>query len=165
MVRQAVLTALTETVMLGFGPQRSAARSWQAIGVAQDPRIAKLPAPLQDHGRRILTEADDEKRADLAEALAETDALGALDFLLTLLDTDPSADVREQIVGELEDVDDLRVTPALERRALTDQDIDIAAIALDLLRARATRLLLGLLERRLASERRRRPRNVQRPNR
>ena len=64
--------------------------------------------------------------------------IGALDFLLALLDSDPSADVRENIVDELEEVDDPRVDPALERRVLLDSDLDIALAALELLRARST---------------------------
>ena len=63
-----------------------------------DPRLMKLPAALRADGRAILSEADEEKRAALAEALARKDAVGALDFLLALLETDTSADVREDIV-------------------------------------------------------------------
>jgi tartrate-resistant acid phosphatase type 5 len=125
------------------------------LSVAQvDARLAKLPVPLREKGRLILAEPDEDKRADLAESLAEEDAIGALDFLLTLLDTDPSADVRENIVDELEEVDDPRVDPALERRVLDDADLDIALASLEILRARAVRPLMRLLERRLDTERR-----------
>ena len=132
---------------------RVSAGSAQTIIAADDPRLAKLPEALREQGRRVLAEGDDEKRADLAEALAETDPLGALDFLLALLEADPSAEVREQIVDELEDVDDDRVGAALARRVLADPDVDIAIAAMELLRARATLPLLRLLERRLESER------------
>jgi tartrate-resistant acid phosphatase type 5 len=125
-------------------------------GVAHDdPRLARLPPPLRDQGRLILAEPDEAERADLVELLAEKDALGALDFLLALLDTDPSADVREDIVDELENVDDPRVDPALERRVLVDADPDIALASLELLRARRTWPLMRLLEKRLAAERQR----------
>jgi tartrate-resistant acid phosphatase type 5 len=120
---------------------------------ADDPRLAKLPPALREKGRLILAEPDEDKRADLAEALADEDALGALDFLLTLLETDPSADVRENIVDELESVDDPRVDPALERRVLVDPDLDLALASLELLRARAEAPLMRLLEQRLAAER------------
>jgi hypothetical protein len=54
-------------------------------GVAvDDPRLAKLPPALRDHGRAILEEPDEDKRADLAESLADTDVIGALDFLLAV---------------------------------------------------------------------------------
>jgi hypothetical protein len=123
-------------------------------GVAIDEaRLAKLPPALREHGRAILEERDEDKRADLAETLADTDVIGAMDFLLALLESDPSADVRENIVDELESVDDPRVDPALERRVLHDTDIDIALAALDLLRSRAEMPLLRLLEQRLAMER------------
>ena len=64
-------------------------------------------------GRLILAEPDEDKRADLVEALAERHAVAALDFLLAVLDTDPSADVRENIVDELEEV----ATPGWTRRS------------------------------------------------
>ena len=124
------------------------------LSVAQDDaRLAKLPVPLREKGRLILAEPDEDKRADLVESLAEGDAIGALDFLLTLLDTDPSADVRENIVDELEEVDDPRVDPALARRVLDDADLDIALASLDILRARAASPLMRLLEQRLDTER------------
>ncbi len=120
---------------------------------ADDVRLMKLPAQLRDQGRLVLIEPDEDKRADLVELLAEKDAVGALDFLLALLESDPSADVRENIVDELEEVDDPRVNPALERRVLLDPDLDIALAALELLRARSTTPLMRLLERRLDVER------------
>ena len=140
------------------------ALAWRAVGqVASqagpppaafaDERLAKLPPALREQGRRILAEPDEDRRADLVEELAETDAVGALDFLLALLDTDPSADVREDIVDELEEVVDPRVGPALEKRLLLDPDLDIALASLELLRARAETPLLRLLERRLEDER------------
>ena len=118
-----------------------------------DARLAKLPPALREQGRLILAEADEDKRADLAESLAEKDAIGALDFLLALLDSDPSADVRENIVDELEEVDDPRVDPALERRVLVDPDPDIALASLELLRGRRTLPLMRLLEQRIDTER------------
>jgi 3',5'-cyclic AMP phosphodiesterase CpdA len=135
------------------GTSQGASSAGQFPVAAADERLAKLPAALRERGRRILAETDEEKRADLAEELAETDALGALDFLLALLDSDPSADVREEIVDELEDVPDPRVGPALEKRVLADPDIDIALASLELLRARAEAPLLKLLEQRFDHER------------
>jgi hypothetical protein len=120
---------------------------------AADDRLAKLPPALREQGRRILAEPDEDRRADLVEELAETDALGALDFLLALLDSDPSADVREDIVDELEEVSDPRVDPALERRVVADPDLDIALASLEVLRARAEAPLLRLLDERLDHER------------
>src|SRR5687768_11234501 len=115
----------------------------------EDSRLATLPAALRAQGRAILSEPDEGKREDLVEALADADVIGALDFLLTLLEADPSADVREQIVDEFEGVVDPRVGPALERRVLHDSDPDIAMAALEILRARATIPLMTLLEQRI----------------
>ena len=84
--------------------------------------------------------------------------IGALDFLLALLDTDPSADVRENIVDELEEVEDPRVDPALRAAgAASIPTSDIALAALELLRAATTTPLMRLLERRLDAERKGRP--------
>lgn len=114
-----------------------------------DPRLAMLPPHLREQGRAVLAETDEDVRADLAEALAELDAAATLDFLLALLATDPSPVVREEIVDALEDNPDARVGPALEQRVLADPSPDLAMIALDLLRARATTPLLRLLETRI----------------
>jgi hypothetical protein len=130
--------------------QTAAPQSSVAI---DDPRLAKLPPALREQGRAILAEPDEDRRADLAEALAEKDAVASLDFLLALLDSDPSADVRENIVDELEDIDDPRVDPALERRVLVDADPDIVLASLELLRARRAWPLMRLLEKRLEAER------------
>ena len=135
-----LMTVLTLRIGPAIGqPSHSAG---QAPVAPDDVRLMKLPAPLRDQGRLVLIEPDEDKRADLVEVLAEKDAVGALDFLLALLESDPSADVRENIVDELEEVDDPRVNPALERRVLVDSDLDIALAALELLRARSTRPLM-----------------------
>ena len=150
-----VILVLMIVLTLRIGPATGQASSsaGQAPVAADDARLLKLPAQLRDQGRLVLIEPDEDTRADLAESLAEKDPIGALDFLLALLDTDPSADVRENIVDELEEVDDPRVDPALRRRVLVDADVDIALAALDLLRARASAPLMRLLEQRLEAER------------
>jgi hypothetical protein len=149
-----VLAMSVVAYALGAGAGRQLAAPAGQLPVAgADERLAKLPPTLREHGRRILAETDEDRRADLVEELAETDALGALDFLLALLESDPSADVREDIVDELEEVPDPRVDPALERRVLADPDLEIALASLELLRARAEAPLLRLLEQRLEIER------------
>jgi hypothetical protein len=135
------------------GTGQVAPTAGQVSTATDDARLAKLPPALRAQGRLILAEADEDKRADLAETLAESDPIAALDFLLALLESDPSADVRENIVDELEEVDDPRVDPALERRLLVDPDPDIALASLELLRARRTLPLMRLLEQRLDAER------------
>src|SRR5687768_8860636 len=144
----------TLTLVIGpgaAGQSRPSAPS--SVTAPDDPRIAKLPPALRETGRQVLAAGDEDTRAELVEALADEHAVDALDFLLTLLETDSSADVRENIVDELESVDDPRVDPALERRVLVDPDLDLALASLDLLRARAAAPLMRLLEERLSAER------------
>ena len=139
-------------VALALGPTAAgqvATPPSQTVVTADDSRLASLPATLREQGRAILAEPDEDKREDLVGALADADVVGALEFLLALLEVDPSADVREQIVDELETVADPRVGPALERRVLRDADPDIAIAALEILRARATAPLMTLLEQRI----------------
>jgi tartrate-resistant acid phosphatase type 5 len=147
-----VLSLVTSVVLSGAIGQ-DASQAGQLPVAPADERLAKLPPALREQGRRILAEPDEDRRADLVEELAETDALGALDFLLALLDSDPSADVREDIVDELEEVSDPRVGPALERRVLADPDLEIALTSLEVLRARSEAPLLRLVEQRLDGER------------
>jgi tartrate-resistant acid phosphatase type 5 len=159
--RRPFSTALYSFLLLGLltlsaasgATEQVSTPAGQGATAADDPRLSKLPPPLREQGRLILAAPDEDTRADLVESLAEKDALGALDFLLALLDTDPSADVRENIVDELENVIDPRVDPALQRRVLVDPDLDIALASLDLLRARAAGPLMRLLEQRLDAER------------
>jgi tartrate-resistant acid phosphatase type 5 len=142
------------TLAVASTPARQAPAAAPSIATVQDdPRLAKLPPALRETGRQILAAADEDTRADLAEELADEHAIDALDFLLTLLETDESADVREAIVDELESVDDPRVEPALERRVRIDPDVDLALTSLELLRARAEAPLMQLLEGRLKAER------------
>ena len=118
-----VILVLMTVLTLRIGPATGQASSSAATGARCGRRcaVAEAARGAARPGTLVLDEPDEDKRADLAEALAEKDAVGALDFLLALLDTDPSADVRENIVDELEDVDDPRVDPALERRVLVDR--------------------------------------------
>ena len=136
--RTLVLTMSLVTSVLVLGSIGQVASPAGQLPVAPaDDRLAKLPSALREQGRMILAEPDEDRRADLVEELAETDALGALDFLLALLDSDSSADVREDIVDELGEVSDPRVGPALERRVSADPDLEIALASLEVLRARA----------------------------
>jgi len=79
----------------------------------------------------------------------EADPIGTLDFVLGLLEDDPSPAVRAEILDELEDISDPRIGPALERAVLRERDPVNAVAALELLRTRAVAPLMGLLERRI----------------
>jgi hypothetical protein len=132
----------------GAGPLHS-----QAPAAVEDPRLRTLPAELRERGRLALEESDEGKRADLMELIVEAGSLSALDFILTVLEQDTSPVVRAEIIDELEDVPDPRVTPALERRVASDPDPEIAIAALELLRARAMSPFTALLEARLREAR------------
>jgi hypothetical protein len=150
-VRAVILCLLTLTA--------GSPSAWHAGGVnrqipaVEDPRLRSLPPELRERGRLALHETDEGKRSDLMEEIIEDGALSALDFILAVLDQDSSPVVRAQIIDELEDVVDPRVTPALERRVAGDPDPDIALAALELLRARAMSPLTALLEGRLREAR------------
>jgi tartrate-resistant acid phosphatase type 5 len=125
-----------------------------AVSAGTAARLAaELPPALAKMAAAALAEPDEAVRADLVEQVIETDAAAALPLVLALLDEDASPVVRAEIIDELEDVSDPRVTPALERRVASDPDPDIAIAALELLRARAMSPLTALLDARLREAR------------
>ena len=115
--------------------------------------LEKLSPALRQRAAAALAEADESRRGDLVEELIDADAVGTLDFVLALLDEDPSPVVRAEILDELEKNSDPRIGPALEHRVLKDADPDIAISSLEVLRERATRPLLTLLEQRIRAVR------------
>jgi HEAT repeats len=125
-------------------------------GVAEgfDLRLRKLPPALRERGLTLVKESDEQKRADMAEGLAETHPTDAMDFLLAVLETDPSAKVREAIVDELGGYPHPQVRQALMRCVTTDADLGIALLALEELRSQDAKALFYLLERRLELSRR-----------
>ncbi len=125
-----------------------------ASGLFPADLVNELPPELHDLGSRILSEQDAGMREDLVEELAKSDRAGSLDFLLSLLELDPSADVREEIISELENFHHPRFRQALRMIAATDQDLEIALEALEILRLQQTDDLIRLLERRLHMARR-----------
>ena len=129
-------------------------RQAPAVSPGAAARLAlELPPPLAKLAAGALAERDEAVRADLVEQVIEADPVAALPLILALLDEDSSPVVRAEIVDELEDVTDPRVTPALERRVGSDPDPDIALAALELLRARAMSPLTALLDARLREAR------------
>jgi len=126
-------------------------------GIAQDqagdPRLAKLPAVLRDSGQAVLGETDEGKRAALVVQLIRKDTAGALQFVLGVLEEDPSARVRHLIVDRVGGFDHARVRRALERRVSGDPDIGVAILALEKLRSQRLQPVRQLLERRLQTAR------------
>lgn len=120
-----------------------------------DARLSNLPRQLRPQAEAILNEKDEHTRAARVKDLIEKNAVVALDFILTLLDGDPSAVVRKEIIDEL--ADELSQGPnpafeaALKRRVTIDPDLDTALLALEELRLRTTRDLHMLLRTRKQS--------------
>jgi tartrate-resistant acid phosphatase type 5 len=140
-----VLSAALAASAFSVGQQSPA----PARPVAAAERIEKLPPDLRQRASAALAEPDETKRGNLVEDLIQADPVATLDFALAVLDEDLSPVVRAEILDELKKDADPRIGPALENRVLRDADPDIAIAAMEVLRARATRPLLALLEQRL----------------
>jgi len=112
--------------------------------------LALLPFDLQSDGRAILGESNDERRAKLAGALAETQPKRAERFLLAVSDHDASPKVRAGILDALGTNPSPAVRRALERHAAGDPSLDAALAALERLREQSARDLRRLLGKRLA---------------
>lgn len=137
--------------------------NFQAATQAQEPKpikpdVTMLPEALRVQGQAILDEKDEKRRAKLAGDLADDEPLAALSFGLAILETDPSAAVRREIIRELGDKSQLRSESrfwqALERRAVSDADAAVAVLALDQVRAHRLRELRDLLRQRMELARR-----------
>jgi tartrate-resistant acid phosphatase type 5 len=104
-----------------------------AILVAQssDPRLDSLPAHTRAEGAAILTEVQDQKRADLARALARKANPAALTFLLRLMEHDPSPIVRKSLTDRLGRWKHPDVRSALLRAAANDGDAAVSLLAIE----------------------------------
>jgi tartrate-resistant acid phosphatase type 5 len=150
---------LSAVCLFSFAPALSgqlAARpaTPQAAAAPADTRLDSLPPALRDKGRALLKASDEKERARLAEDLARTDAAGAREFLLSVLESDSSARVRSAIINRLGRHSHPQIRQALERRAAADADARVALLALERLRAQQTQELRRLLDERLAMARR-----------
>ncbi len=114
-----------------------------------DTILDKLPAELRPQGEAILEQADAPQRAKLADALARTHGRAARDFLLALVEQEPSAQVRQAVLDRLGRIDDAMIVASLERRAASDPDPQVAIAAYNRLRIRRTSDLLALFEKRM----------------
>src|SRR5262249_19652851 len=127
-------------------------RRKQARGLS-DPRLAQLPAELREQGQVLLKEQDAKKRVALVRALGKEDQDDAAEFLLTLIKTDPSADVRRAAIGRIGTSPPPHGRHTLEWSAAFDPDPQVSAQALDKLRQWQVAELSRTLDRRLASAR------------
>src|SRR5687768_13726340 len=111
--------------------------------------LDKLPPALRQRGELILEQADAPKRARLADDLARSEGRAARDFLLALVEQEPSAQVRLAVLDRLGRIDDAMIIASLERRAASDPDPQVSITAYNRLRTRRTTELLALFEKRL----------------
>ncbi len=103
-------------------------------GTATADLLNKLPPALRERGAAILISKDDKARTQLTDDLARQEATAALEFLVSVLDTDPAASVRRAIITRLGNRTEIQIQQALERHAASDADVDVALLALNRLR-------------------------------
>jgi predicted phosphodiesterase len=118
-----------------------------------DTQLTKLPAALREQGQAILKERDERQRARLAGELARRNSSQAVEFLLEILATDASPQVRFAIIDRLGRLSHPQVQQALQQRVLSDPDAEVAMLALERLRMRQAQDLAKLLEQRLEQAR------------
>ncbi len=141
-------------------------RRQSGAAVTSKPDVKMLPPALRARGQAALDEKDEQKRAGLIGDLADDETAAALNFVRAVLETDPSAAVRREIIDELHDKREVQSEPrfwqALERLAASDADAGTAIAALDKLRARRMSELHKLLARRMELARRNNDEKAQR---
>ena len=148
---QLVLVLLIILLCVGISPVvygQTAPAAPQAQA-ATDALVNRLPATLREQGLAIINQRDDRQRARLAGELARTEPAAAMDFLLTVLASDPSPQVRKAIVDRLGRHSHPQVRQALEQRVIADPDTDLAMMAIERLRVQQTQTLAMLLGQRL----------------
>ena len=120
---------------------------------AAETQLNKLPSALREQGQAILKERDERQRARLAGELARRNSAEMIEFLLAVLATDASPQVRSAIVDRMGRHSNPQVRQALERCVLSDADTSVALLALERLRAQQAQDLAKLLEQRLEQAR------------
>jgi tartrate-resistant acid phosphatase type 5 len=141
------VAAVFSVFLLGFTVcgQTSTATAQQNLS----PYLEKLSPQLRDKAQALLTETEELKRIRLATELARQ-PLATLDFLLALLNSEPSAKVRYAIIDNLGRYNNPRVREMLERFTVNDVDASVSYIALERLRLLQNIDLRNLLAKRIA---------------
>lgn len=116
--------------------------------------LAKLPPPLAQKAREMLSERDVPERAKRAGNLARRDPAALTEFMLAVLAAEPSVDVRISIVESLGDAPTPRIRQALSDLAASDADFHVSLSALERLRFLTAREERDLLQQRLDLARR-----------
>lgn len=125
-----------------------------AIAQAQSQSIVDLlPNALREQGQSIANQTNERTRAQLAGDLARKEPAAAMEFLLKLLSTDSSPQVRNAIIDRLGRYSHPQVRQALQERILSDTDTNVALLALERLRIQQTQDLSKLLNQRMEQAR------------
>jgi predicted phosphodiesterase len=140
------LSALAVNIIEGNG--RGATESLSSLQNSP-PQAATLKPELRAKGEELLAQTDEGQRARLVLELARADASGAMEFLLAVLSTDPSARVRRAVIDGLGTNPHPKVREALERHAATDPDVGVSRLALERLRVQRNIEMRSLLVRRM----------------
>ncbi len=119
-----------------------------------ESQLNKLPPELRDKGHQLLSQSEELRQANLAKELFRSNRAATIEFLLAVLETDPSARVRATILEEVKRFPHPQVRQALERHAASDADAKVAILALETLRYQDNFALAGLLQQRLEMARR-----------
>src|SRR5262245_20233592 len=117
--------------------------------------VARLPDALRVRGRAILAEADSAARSRLIATLLREQQAASLDFVLALLEVDPSSRVRRELGVALARNTKPQVRAILERVVANDVDPDVSIAVLDALQTQeaqaAMNRLTPLLQKRIAA--------------
>jgi len=116
-----------------------------------DDTVSLLPSALRARGVAALRESEPTARASLLSRLSRESGSGSSEFMIAVLETEPSAWVRQRIVLSLEDHSFPVVREALERRARSDPEPEVALAALSTLHRSASNTVVDILETRLRS--------------
>ena len=121
-----------------------------AAGLTAQTTLEKLPETLREKGRALLAEQQPKVRAKMADDLGKLNPKGTRDFLLAMLEAEPSPVVRRAILDRVVRVPSEAVMQALARHASSDPDAEIAIFALDRYRYERMTEVRKLLDKRLA---------------
>jgi tartrate-resistant acid phosphatase type 5 len=114
----------------------------------------RMKPELRERALSVLDESSEVARIRSAAALARTSPSESMDFLISVLSTDRSVRLRHAIIKEIEGHSLPGVREVLEKLAASDPDAGVAILALEALRARASREMRAMLVKRIEMARR-----------
>ena len=148
-----VMVFLLALLCVSFCISVRAAQTATPSASGQDALLSKLPAELRDVGASLLNSTDDGARLRLVDNLARRGGNNTAEFLIALLERDPSVTFRVGVVSRLGALSHPDIRAALERTVLNDKAINVSLAALESLRMGEMRHLRELLQKRIESSR------------